>query len=59
VTTSRGSDEVPVYSPCQEVTVITMQGGASPELPLLVMFINSFLHQQGSPYLMERLYLTS
>jgi hypothetical protein len=33
------------------VDVYTMKHGSKPELPMLIMFINSFLHWQSSPEL--------
>ena len=30
-----------------------MKHGSKPELPMLIMFINSFLHYQGSPALLQ------
>ena len=52
-TTQLGPEPQQIYTPSSYVDVFMMKHGSKPELPMLIVFINSFLHWQGSPELIH------
>lgn len=60
MTPGSGLDEGPiVYSSASEITVASFGEQLPSKIPTLVSFINSFLHFQSSPLILERFLLTA